>query len=111
MLSRNNVATLRKTIGETVTTRSDIEEVCKEFCTDLFASKTSAKKLALRPQEEKLPSVTFSKVRHAVMATSDNEAPGKGGNGDQAATGCWSCTMERACRNVQSLHGGRECSG
>lgn len=48
----NNLAVLMNTAGERVMTRSEMEEVCKEFYTDLFASKAPVEEPALHAQKE-----------------------------------------------------------
>lgn len=65
--SLHDLTVLRITADEKVMTRSEIEEGCKEFHTDLFASKASARKMALQPQEGEHPSLMISEVCHAAM--------------------------------------------
>ena len=78
-LYRSAVTALKNKNGETITERRGMEDICKEFYTELFASKIDIPMPQLQESDEKLPPVLISEVRNAVFQMKEGKAPGKDG--------------------------------
>uniref|UniRef100_A0A914UTP4 Reverse transcriptase domain-containing protein n=1 Tax=Plectus sambesii TaxID=2011161 RepID=A0A914UTP4_9BILA len=60
-------------------TRTGIKKECKEFYTNLFASKSAITPPDIRPSSSGIPAVLTSEVRHAIGQVATDKAPGKDG--------------------------------
>lgn len=62
-----------------VTERKGVEDICKEFYIELFASKVDFPMLQLQHSHEKLCPVLICEVKNAVYKTKEDKARGKDG--------------------------------
>ena len=78
-LYRNNLKALKDKSGALVESREKMEEICKDFYTELFSSKVNVLPPALPPSSEPPPPIIVSEVRSAIQEIEAGKAPGKDG--------------------------------
>ena len=68
---------LRKNHGSRTTAKSEIEDIIKTFCTDLYKSSNPPIENKNTPTTE--PPFLVSEIRHAIVCLQNSKLPGKNG--------------------------------
>uniref|UniRef100_A0A914VNL8 Reverse transcriptase domain-containing protein n=1 Tax=Plectus sambesii TaxID=2011161 RepID=A0A914VNL8_9BILA len=106
---RSLMVALKKENGLITRTRRGIEKECKEFYTNLFASKSAISSPDIRPSSPSgIPAVLTSEVRHAIGQAATDKAPGKDGIEVELLTAggatLWAALAARFSKYMRELH-------